>query len=301
MHENNIYYNLTGNPNAFSNLDPAKPLDESIDLSADISDGAGRDFSGHCLYKDVYGKYEEYKKIAILDDGFTALNIKRNLNIVLIDRTKDIFNQNVIPAGVLREPLTVLEYAGIIIVTKNTGQTGDITLITDKNLEKDIRRFNKSCPILYSYYKPVSLSGGDGGQKSPSLASLADKQMRILTICAIGNPGYFYDNLIGCGIEIGGKFEFEDHHIYTEEDIISLKNALNLNGPCIIITTLKDYVKLKRFGERKEYKDTIKKVYYLDFELVIDGAFFDFIYDGYKKYIEKINPELLPYIIKNKN
>ncbi len=256
-------------------------------------------FSDHCLYKDVCDKYEEYKKIAVLDDGFTALNIKRDLNIVLIDRTKDIFNQNVIPAGILREDLTVLKYADIIIITKNTEQAGDITKITDKNLEKDIKRFNKSCPVFYSHYKPVNLLGGDAGQKSLNFDSLHDKRMRILTVCAIGNPDYFYDNLSSRGIKIDGKFEFEDHHRYTGQDLTLLKSAVNLNNPYIIITTLKDYVKLKKFGERKEYKNIIEKVYYLDFELVIDKLFFEFIYDNYKKYIERINPELLPYIIKN--
>ncbi|MDA8303824.1 MAG: tetraacyldisaccharide 4'-kinase [Deltaproteobacteria bacterium] len=297
--EDNIYYNLAENLNVFSNLDPAKPLGEKVDLSANLPVDAGHNFSGHCLYKDVHDKYEEYKKIAVLDDGFTALNIKKNLNIVLIDRTKDIFNQNVIPAGVLREPLAALKYADIIIITKNTEQTGDIAKIAVQNLEKDIRKFNKSCPIFYSYYKPVNLLGGGGAQKPLSFDSLKDNQMQILTVCAIGNPDYFYDNLISCGIKIGGKFEFEDHHRYAEQDLILLKSAVNLNNPYIIITTLKDYVKLKKFGGQEDYKDIIEKVYYLDFELVIDKLFFGFIYDSYKKYVEKTNPESIPYIIKN--
>lgn len=279
----NIYYNLAENIDTFSGLDST----ESIN------------FSEHCLYKDAHDKYEEYKKIAILDDGFSALNIKKNLNIVLIDKTNNIFNQNVIPAGVLREPLSVLKYADIIVITKNTGQKGGILKIKDKNLEKGIRRFNKSSPIFYSCYKPVGLLGGDGGQKSLGFDSLSDRQIQISTICAIGNPDYFYNNLIGCGIKIDRKFEFEDHHRYTEEDIIGLNNGLNLNNPYIIITTLKDYVKLKRFGEQEKYKNIIEKVYYLDFELIIDKLFFEFIYDNYKKYIEKINPELIPYISKN--
>ena len=274
-------------------------MGEKIDLSANLPVDAGHNFSGHCLYKDVHDKYEEYKKIAVLDDGVTALNIKKNLNIVLIDRTKDIFNQNVIPAGVLREPLAALKYADIIIITKNTEQTGDIAKIAVQNLEKDIRKFNKSCPIFYSYYKPVNLLGGGGAQKPLSFDSLKDNQMQILTVCAIGNPDYFYDNLISCGIKIGGKFEFEDHHRYAEQDLILLKSAVNLNNPYIIITTLKDYVKLKKFGGQEDYKDIIEKVYYLDFELVIDKLFFGFIYDSYKKYVEKTNPESLPYIIKN--
>ena len=38
------------------------------------------EFSSHCAYGDVHDKYEKYKRISIIDDGFTALNIKKNLN-----------------------------------------------------------------------------------------------------------------------------------------------------------------------------------------------------------------------------
>ena len=297
--ESNIYYNLAERLNGFSDIDSTKWASETTGSSASLSNDIN--FSDHCLYKDVCDKYEEYKKIVVLDDGFSALNIKKNLNIVLIDRTTNIFKQNVIPAGVLREPLTVLKYADVIVITKSSGHvdTGDTIKITDKSLEKNIKRFNKSCPIFYSCYKPVNLLGAGGGKKSLSLNSISGEQIQILTVCAIGNPGYFYDNLTSCGIKIDRKFEFEDHHEYSEEDINCFKNSLNLNNPYIIITTLKDYVKLKRFGEQEKYKDIIKMVYYLDFELVIDEPFFEFIYDAYKKYIEKINPESLPYIIKN--
>lgn len=256
-------------------------------------------FSGHCLYKDIHGKYDKYKKIAVLDDGFSALNIKRHLNIVLIDRTINIFSQNVIPAGVLREPLSVLKYADAIVITKNAKQASDSLKTADKSIEKDIKRFNESAPIFYSCYNPTRLLGGGDGLISLDFERLRDIKTDIITICGIGNPEYFYDNLISCGIKIDRKFEFEDHHDYSEEDIIGLSNGLNSDNPYIIITTLKDYVKLKRFAKQGKFKALVKDIYYVDFELVIDKSFFEFIYNNYRKYVENINPDLLSYVFKD--
>lgn len=276
----NVYYNLAGNDSVFSDPDNVKsmsPPDDTIDANS----------AGHCIYESIHEEYETHKKIVILDDGFSALNIKKNLDIVLIDKTSNIFDQNVIPAGILREPLSALGYADAIVLTKNKEQKDGTSGIRDKDFEKSIRSFNRFSPVFYSYYKPVGLLGGDGGKDRLSLDGPANKRPHVTTVCAIGNPNYFYDNLLAAGIEIDRKLEFEDHHRYSEEDIIDIKGSINKNRTCIIITTLKDYVKLRTFGEREEYKDIIRMVYYLDFEIVLDKSFFEFIYNSYKKYEEK--------------
>ncbi len=278
----NIYFNLAENATVFFNIDDVKPANSPNDIG-------DANLKGRCLYEDVHEKYEKHKKIAILDDGFSALNIKKNLDIVLIDKTSNIFDQNVIPAGVLREPLSALGYANVIVVTKNIKQRDGALKITDENFEKEIRRFNRFSPVFYSYYKPINLLGGNGGKNALSFSVLIEEQAYVTTICAIGNPSYFYDNLISCGIKIDRKLEFEDHHRYSEADIIDIKKGMNQNGNCIIITTLKDYVKLRIFGEQEEYKDIIKMIYYLDFEIILDKSFFEFIYDNYKKYEKEQN------------
>jgi tetraacyldisaccharide 4'-kinase len=243
--------------------------------------------SGVCLYKDVRGEYENNKKIAILDDGFSALNIKKNLNIVLIDNTLNVFGQNVIPAGILREPLSVLKYADAIVINKCDKEILKKPL--NLNIEKEIRKYNALCPLFYSYYEPAGiLNDNENGERSLTLGGLNGK--RAVTVCAIGNPGYFYDNLISSGIVIDRKIEFEDHHDYSEKDMKNIKDIMDAGKDYPVITTLKDYVKLKRFRGEENYKDAFNKIYYLDFELIIDKSFFEFIYynyNNYKKYSEK--------------
>ncbi len=266
-----------------------EPVHAAVGGGIDVNNNSHYDdgeFSSHCAYGDVHDKYEKYKRISIIDDGFTALNIKKNLNIILIDGTKNLFGQFVIPAGVLREPASSVRYADCIIISK--------TAEHDLSLEAEIRKYNKSCPIFYSYYVPSNIKGGLGGREvipcgqASNGNEMAAKKAAV--ICGIGNPEYFYKNIKSCGFYISDTFEYGDHHNYKYEDILKLKSITDSHEDITIITTLKDYVKLKNF--RLKFPDVIDKLYYLDFEVKIDGEFYDFIIEKYFDYIGNIKSEL---------
>jgi tetraacyldisaccharide-1-P 4'-kinase len=300
------------------------------------------DFLSHCAYGETQDKYEKYKRVCILDDGFTALNIKKDLNIVLIDGTKNLFKQFVIPAGILREPMSSIKYANCIIISKTVG--------LNPLLEEEIRKYNNSCPIFYFYYAPTNIKGGMGGKETISFQNISEKKVKkAIIISGIGNPEYFYSNIKSCGFEIIYDFEYNDHYKYKDKDLLNIKikldnyldNYLNdkhnnknnkyvtniksdkhakndqyndkydknndknikptkhlqndkYSEDVIIITTLKDYVKLKEF--KLKYPEIIDKLYYLDFEVKIDNKFYDFIIDNYLNYIGNIRPELVSNI-----
>ncbi len=229
--------------------------------------------SGKCAYKDAHKKSEGFKKAVILDDGFTALNIKKNVNILIIDANIDIFIQNVLPAGILREPLSALKYADIIIVNKCSAELLENNSGFKNSIETKIKKYNKNCQIFYSYYNPNELISMHNNISAANL-----KSKRIITVCAIGNPDYFYENLINCGAEIDYKIEFKDHHDYSNKDILYIKKMLSKNKDLMAVTTFKDYVKLKKLNEFNN-SDIISKIYYLDFEIIIDKSFFEYIYN----------------------
>lgn len=54
----------------------------------------------------------------ILDDGFQHLKLRRNLDIILFDHSRDLSKENVFPAGLLREPLISVNYADAILFTR---------------------------------------------------------------------------------------------------------------------------------------------------------------------------------------
>ena len=217
-----IYYNLAETGEGFS--------------EAPDGEDENREIPGKCLYGDTHPEVEKHKKIAILDDAFSALNIKKNRNIILIDDTVDIFAQYVIPAGILREPVSVLKYADVVIINKcSPGLRKNIS----GYLEAGIRRYNRSCPVFYSYYKPKGLLNYFGDAvRTEALEALKGK--KIIAFCAIGNPGYFYDNLEGCGALVDISLEFEDHHDYTEKDVRNIMAALDKDSGYVAVSNLKD-------------------------------------------------------------
>jgi tetraacyldisaccharide 4'-kinase len=61
--------------------------------------------------------------IFLLDDGFQHLQLARDLDIVLIDASRPLA-QALLPAGPMREPLSALTRAGIIIFTRTENTPG---------------------------------------------------------------------------------------------------------------------------------------------------------------------------------
>lgn len=283
--QDEIFYNLADSIKSFDDLSVDLDMDMDMEIGgSDLQETYSQeqpkiDFADHCMYKDIHDEFEEYKKIGIIDDGFTALSVKKNIDIVLIDETKNIFDQNVIPGGILREPISSLKYANAMVITKTNR-------LSAKNLtlESQIRTINKTAPIFYSYYNPTQLLNIDNDfNKEPLL------NKKIIALSAIGNPSYFYENLKNFGIKIDEFIEFEDHHAYSEKDLNLLEKSLKTaDRDAIIITTLKDFVKLKNIGlyENTDVKlNVLNKIFYLDFELIVESDFFDFIYSNYENYL----------------
>ena len=239
------------------------------------------DITYECAYKDVHGELDGNKRIAILDDGFTALNIKKNINIILIDAGIDIFIQNVMPAGILREPLSALKYADIIVINKCRPEFLENRSSFKTGIENKLKKYNKNCPVFYSYYKPNKLLSQKNVMPIEDLKAFKYKGGKILAICAIGNSDYFYENLTNCEAPADYKMEFADHYEYTETNFKEITNILHSDDKYIAVTTLKDYVKLKRFTKFNELSD---KIYYLDFDIIIDGNFYEHIYDIYNRH-----------------
>ena len=61
--------------------------------------------------------------IFLLDDGFQHLELARDLDIVLMDASRPMA-QPLLPAGPMREPLSALARAGVIVFTRTENTRG---------------------------------------------------------------------------------------------------------------------------------------------------------------------------------
>ena len=158
----------------------------------------------------------------ILDDGFQHRKLYRDLDIVLVDSEKMFGNENLLPAGPLREGTEGFKRLNkLVIVSKNTDHTRAEKLA--KILSKKQRVNTVVCKTEPDYVYNI-ISGEH-----------LEKGAEVTAISAIGQPEQFYKFLEN-DYKLKNKISFDDHHKYTSSDLEGI------NGT--IITTEKDAVKL---------------------------------------------------------
>ena len=175
-------------------------------------------------------------EIAILDDGFQDYKIKKDLNIICFNSNFE-GNGFVIPAGPLRENLSSIKNAQIIIING------------DKNLrfEKKILGINNNIDIYYSKYKMINYNNFN--------------QKELLVIAGIGNPESFLKLLNNHNLKIAKKYIFPDHYTFSKEEIDNFIIEAKKNGYQIVCTE-KDYHRIKEYNT--------KVIDYLKVELVLE-------------------------------
>ena len=171
----------------------------------------------------------------VLDDGFQHLKLARDLNIALIDATDPFGGGRVLPSGRLREPLSALKRADVIVITRSVQSPSPA-------IEAVLRRYT-SGPIFYAATRL------QGVLRIPRLdVPLREedwKKARFLAFCGIGNPAAFFDDLRQWGFQVAGERSFGDHHSYTQAEAADLEQAAAGCGADALLCTEKDVWNLR--------------------------------------------------------
>lgn len=186
---------------------------------------AGRIAAEHCAANAI-----------VLDDGFQHRTIAKDLEVVVVNGQAPWGNARLFPRGMLREPLTALGRAHIIVVT-NPPSAADVEAVT-----QEVRRHNAVAPVLSGVYEVVEAHDLDSGRRMPADA-LSGR--RLLAFAGLGTPQGFADTLRATGVRAPGLVEFPDHHWYASADIADLARQAIAIGAEGLITTEKDAVRLR--------------------------------------------------------
>jgi tetraacyldisaccharide 4'-kinase len=152
-----------------------------------------------------------------------------------MDSVKGFGNENLLPAGPLREGPEALDRIDkFLIVSKSTKH--DVAEKVAKIMQKRLKIPTYVCKTEPDYVYNIKT-----GQRL--LEGIA-----VTAMCAIGQPQQFYDFL--SGYLVANKITFDDHHQYTPIDIVDISGS--------IITTEKDAVKLARFDQDNIYALKLK-------------------------------------------
>jgi tetraacyldisaccharide 4'-kinase len=169
----------------------------------------------------------------VLDDGFQHLQLARDVNIVLIDATSPCDGGWLLPAGRLREPLSALVRADIIVITRSAHAPA---------VEASVRR-HSAAPVFYAQTQldAIRLTEKSSAQAGPA-EWLGHK---VFAFCAIGNPAAFFDDVRHWGMQLVGQRAFRDHHRYSARDAASIENAAMAAGAEALLCTQKDLFNLR--------------------------------------------------------
>ncbi len=170
----------------------------------------------------------------ILDDGYQRLDVKRDLNILLIDHSHDFENDTIFPAGTLRESLKEAQRADLICFTR----------AIEENLDPPINNYSNA-PIIKSQTVIKILTD----LKLKEVKDVNDlKGLRVCAFCGIAQPEKFKKLLELYGAEVVSFSSFPDHHYFESDDIRNVEEKAKRCEAEIILTTEKDSVKLLKFS-----------------------------------------------------
>jgi tetraacyldisaccharide 4'-kinase len=212
------------------NVNPAfvRKKYESFQDEADLMKQMGPVYQNKKRIKAVQEATQNNVNVAILDDGFQDLSIKKNLSIICFYEKQWIGNGLTIPSGPLRENLSALKKADCVIINGKK----------NKDIENKIFSKNEKIKIFYSNYKPQNID--------------KFKNKKVIAFAGIGNPENFFDLLMDNKLNIVETIKFPDHYKYSEQELENLLNKIKDNNS-ILLTTEKDYFRIS-----KNFKKNIK-------------------------------------------
>lgn len=201
--------------------------------------------------------------IILVDDGFQHRKLHRDFDIVVVDVTRQPFEENLLPAGLRREPLSALKRADAIIFSRwNEEIKFDHDVFASVPLKAKVK------------FKPSRLISFNTGE-SFQLDSVVGK--KCTAFCGIGNPDSFTRTLQAMGLETITNRVFPDHYIYKLKDVNLVKQEFSKNKSDLVVTSEKDSMRLLKY--KNELKDI--PVFYIE----ITAQFID----GEKQILGKIN------------
>ena len=183
--------------------------------------------------------------VILLDDAFQHRKVHANLSILLIDYSRHIDNDFMLPFGDLREQAYERRRANIIIITKSP-----------KDLKPIERRiiFNKlnAYPFQFVYFTTFDYDDlklvFNNTKSENNNENLRD--YTILLVTGIANPKPLKEYIAEYISKNIQELEYSDHYNFKEADFKKIEQKYNSikSDNKIIITTEKDAMRLQKFS-----------------------------------------------------
>jgi tetraacyldisaccharide 4'-kinase len=189
-------------------------------------------------------------EVILLDDAFQHRKVKAGFYILLTAYDDLFCDDFVLPTGMLRESRSGAKRANVIIVTKCP------PTISPSEQETIKKKIGLNRPIYFSSIAYDDKVYNETESKNVNEIQNSDK----LLLAGIAKPEPFFTYLQRGNEE---QLTYPDHHHFTQSDI---KNIQVKAIGKLIVTTEKDYVRLKNSGLRSLFYLPIKSSFISDSE-----------------------------------
>ena len=170
--------------------------------------------------------------LIILDDGFQNPSVNKNINIVLVDTSRGLGNNLLIPFGPMRENFDFgIKRTDLIIYVNSTNE------------------IHESIEFIKNHWNGPSIKA------EYHTYTETDLNEEVIVFSGLSNPSKFIYGLEKMGTKVNQHFIYSDHEEVNEknaEKILKCSKRKNLQ----IVTTEKDLIKL-RYSEKGSYREKL--------------------------------------------
>jgi tetraacyldisaccharide 4'-kinase len=172
----------------------------------------------------------------VLDDGFQHRSLAKDAEIVMARAHDPWGNGRLLPAGPLREPLSALRRAALVIVS------GARRVADADEVKAAVAEHAPATSVLAADYEPDGCWDADGGAvESPDVLG----GRRLLGFAGIGTPGGFRLTLEELGVTLADYLVFPDHFWYGPDEVSAIGRRADELAVDGMVTTEKDWVRLR--------------------------------------------------------
>ena len=174
----------------------------------------------------------------VLDDGFQHRFIHRDLDIVLLTAPGMFSRRWLLPAGNWRETLGSLRRADMVAISKCNDEA-------EYNRAIQVLRGKGTVRASGFRYELAAL------RRVPSGAPVDERvirKSRVVITAGIGDFGSFRNSVEQLGCKVEKSIEFRDHYWYTVPDLGRMREVFQNQKADFLITTEKDYVRMRTLG-----------------------------------------------------
>ncbi len=199
--------------------------------------------------------------VFLLDDGYQHLQLARDVNLLLLDAARPLGREMLLPAGRLREPVSAMSRASLLVFTRTETSAGAAAAIGQL----------QGYPVFSAATRSLGFRRFGGGV--PVLPRAEIGEGPFMAFCGIGNPRGFFLDLQNWQIPVVRAQAFPDHHRYTAGEVEALAEAARAAGARAFVTTEKDAQNFgaAQFGEMPVF------VAVIDLEISQEAIFWETI------------------------